>query len=313
MIQPSCSVIIPVRDCLAYLRVAIESVRYQHGVDLEVIVIDDGSSDGAWAWLAQQAREDVRLRPIRLEGVGPARARNAGIAAARGDFIAFLDADDQWWPGKLARQLNHHRASPQTVFSFTDYLHVDPEGGVHGGCFAFWKPRFAKGASLAYQRLADPEYAILECNAVGTSTVVASRKALQNANGFAECKSAEDWDLWLRLAALGDVAFSLATTATYMMRPGSETKNASARIAAMQEIIARYGSRSHARASQALRAAQARLMIAHAEEARGRGAHGEAALLHARAFLGRGDLRTLRAAASDMREALLLGRGSVAS
>lgn len=313
MIQPSCSVIIPVRDCLAYLRVAIESVRYQHGVDLEVIVVDDGSSDGAWEWLSHQAREDARLRPIRLEGVGPARARNAGIEAARGDLIAFLDADDQWWPGKLARQVAHHRAAPQTAFSFTDYLHVDPEGGVHGGCFAFWKPHFANGASLAFQRLADPEYAILECNTVGTSTVVASRKALQNANGFAESKSAEDWDLWLRLAGFGEVAFSLATTATYMMRPGSETRNASARIEAMQEIIERYGSHSNVRAAQALRGAQTRLLLAHAEEARARGAFGVAALLHARAFLGRKDLRTLRAAASDVRASLRQGQRSAAS
>lgn len=313
MNQPSCSVIIPTRDCLAYLRVAIESVRYQQGVDLEMIVIDDGSADGTWEWLSQQAREDARLRTIRLEGVGPARARNAGIAAAQGDLVAFLDADDQWWPGKLARQVAHHRASPQTAFSFTDYLHVDPEGGVHGGCFAFWKPRFANGASLAFQRLVDPEYAILECNAVGTSTVVASRNALQNANGFAECKSAEDWDLWLRLAGAGEVTFSLATTATYIMRPGSETKNASARIAAMEDIIQRYGSRSHALAAKALRAARARLLVAHAEEARGRGAYGEAALLHARAFLGRKDPRTLRAAASDLRRALSRGARSAAS
>ena len=73
--------------------------------DLEVIVVDDGSSDGTLDWLASRPATTFSLRILERGGVGPGPARNAGIEIAQGGLIAFLDADDQWWPGKLDRQL----------------------------------------------------------------------------------------------------------------------------------------------------------------------------------------------------------------
>src|SRR5262249_49063411 len=145
--------------------------------------------------------------------------------------IAFLDADDLWWPHKLARQLEYHGLNQDVGFSFTDYLHVDPRGEVRGTCFDYWRPAYIDRADFGFKTISDPEFELLAANVVGTSTVVASRKALQNANGFASAsQSAEDWELWLRLAAIAPVACSAATTTTYLMRPSSETQNRSARI-----------------------------------------------------------------------------------
>jgi hypothetical protein len=131
--------------------------------------------------------------------------------------------------------------------------------------------------------------------------VLASRRALQNANGFTTLsRSAEDWDLWLRLAAGGPVACSAATTATYLMRPTSETQKRGARIEAMREIIDRYGERREPIAKRALQRANARISAAEAEQARVLGHPWRAARAHVGAFMQWPQRRTARAAAADL-------------
>ena len=93
---------------------------------VETIVVDDGSGDGTHEWLASQNMPNLRI--ITQNGIGPARARNLAIEAARGKLIAFLDADDFWWPGKLRAQIAAHEARPDAALSFSDYLHLDPDG-----------------------------------------------------------------------------------------------------------------------------------------------------------------------------------------
>lgn len=295
---PSCSVVIPTHNCLSYLELAIASVRLQVGVDYEIVVVDDGSSDGTWDWLSAQALEDRRIVPLRLDGRGPAVARNHALAHAKAPLIAFLDADDFWWPGKLARQLAAHHADPEISFTFTDYLHADPEGGVHGTSFNFWKPRYVDRRTPAFRRVPDAELALLESNVVGTSTVVASTRALQIANGFAECGSAEDWRLWLRLARDAPVVCSASVTMSYMMRPGSETRNRAARIQAMSDLIDEYAERPDAR--RAVRRARARVSVARAELARDERRFWDAGKFHLQALAGRPDLRTARSVVSDL-------------
>src|SRR5437016_5735478 len=101
---PSVSVVLPTRDRLDLLPRALASVLDQSVVDLECIVVDDGSSDGTAAWLADHA--DTRLHVLHTAGGrGPAGARNDGISVARGRYVAFQDSDDEWLPGKLKKQL----------------------------------------------------------------------------------------------------------------------------------------------------------------------------------------------------------------
>jgi glycosyltransferase involved in cell wall biosynthesis len=105
--QPSIAVIMPVRNGLAFLAAAIECVKLQSYSPLELVIIDDGSTDGSFEH-AQQAA----VRVLRTNSVGPAAARNAGLRATDSEFVAFLDVDDLWPPGTLhllASALSSHR------------------------------------------------------------------------------------------------------------------------------------------------------------------------------------------------------------
>jgi glycosyltransferase involved in cell wall biosynthesis len=113
--NPLVSVIIPVYNGEKYLAEALDSVAAQDYTPLETIVVDDGSTDGT-AQLAQ-ARPEVRY--IYQTNQGGGGARNTGLAAATGDFIAFLDADDVWLPGKLHAQVAYLLAHPEVGIVFT--------------------------------------------------------------------------------------------------------------------------------------------------------------------------------------------------
>ena len=269
MTLPICSVVIPTRNCLAYLSSALDSVRAQKIDGLEIIVVDDGSTDGTGEWLRGQARTWSCLRVIDGPARGPARARNLALAAANADLIAFLDADDMWSEGKLSRQVAFHQRRPDVGFSFTDYLHIDRDGDTHGTCFDYWRFTPGRVDASGFAVLHDPEATLLGANVVGTSAVVARRRELQIANGFGEdLRSAEDWDLWLRLAARAPVAATPLSLMTYLMhRPGNLTGQVEDRIAAMSDIVERYAGHDQPAFRRARRRAQARLAEASAEAA----------------------------------------------
>jgi glycosyltransferase involved in cell wall biosynthesis len=303
--HPKCSVIIPTHNCLAYLPEAVASALMQDVDDIEVIVVDDGSSDGTGEWLARQAAGESRLMALSLDGKGPGFARNYALSRANGHYVAFLDADDFWWPRKLGRQLRHHDENPDLSFSFTDYLHVDTEGALRRTCFDYWKPAYVDRGSGDYRDVRDPEMQLLGANIVGTSAVVAPLRALQNANGFSvDSRSAEDWDLWLRLARGGPVACSPTVTMSYLMRPTSVTQDRGSRIAAMKDIVAPYASRSEPSARRAWRRATSRIDIAEAEQARMHGERWTAARAHFRAFAKWPERRSARAAVADLAAAM---------
>lgn len=298
---PRCSVIIPTFNCLDLLPIAIASVRMQAIEDIEIIVIDDASTDGTGEWLVAEASRDSRIVPLHTDRKGPSYTRNLAIYQARAPVIAFLDADDYWWPHKLGRALTFHDANPDVGFSFTDYLAVDPYGEVRGTCFDYWRPKYVDRKNFDFVVVPDAESELLSANVVGTSTVAASRLALQNANGFAMAsRSAEDWELWLRLAARQAVAYSASATTTYLMRPTSVTQNKSARIEAMREIVEPYRDREEPKVQRAWRQAMSRIDVAEAERARGLGNNWGAARAHLRSFAWWPERRTARAAAADL-------------
>ena len=122
------SCIIPVFNGEVYLAEALESVLAQTYQPLEVIVVDDGSTDGT-AEVAGHFRS--RITYIRQSNQGSASAKNAGMNAARGEFYAFLDSDDIWDPEKLRRQIDHLQERPETDLCFTRFQH-------------FWVPELAE-------------------------------------------------------------------------------------------------------------------------------------------------------------------------
>src|SRR5262245_48697084 len=96
------SAIIPAYNAAPFIEQAVASALAQKGVDTEVIIVDDGSTDGTWEKLE---RFGDRIWKVRQSNGGPAKARNHGARLATGDWLAFLDADDEWAPDKLAKQL----------------------------------------------------------------------------------------------------------------------------------------------------------------------------------------------------------------
>jgi glycosyltransferase involved in cell wall biosynthesis len=299
-------VVIPSRNCLSYLPAALESVHLQC-VGAEVIVVDDGSTDGTWEWLTTggcQLGTNSHLRPIRLDGTGVQRARNRGIQEARAPLVAFLDADDRWRAGKLAGQLAFHRAHPETLLSFTDYLHVDPEGGHHGSCFSFWT-RFARRLrSVSGWRQLGPDAAalVLAENVIGTSTVVARRDVLAAVGGFDDSlASASDWDLWLKVTKLGRVACTDDVLVDYRIRrAGSISCDYAARIRSMEMIVARHGPALAADHPWSIRAAMAHLAAARAEGSRAEGRLRAALVDRLAALALAPSRRTVREAAAEV-------------
>lgn len=114
-----------------YVAEALASLHAQTVGDWEAIVVDDGSTDNSIA-VVEQFREDGRIRLLKITHAGAAAARNAGLVAARGEFIAFLDADDRWHPEKLARQLELFRTKPTTSVCYTRRNLIDVDGMEQG-------------------------------------------------------------------------------------------------------------------------------------------------------------------------------------
>ncbi len=298
---PSVTVIIPSRDCLPYLPTALAGIKAQARSDVEAIVIDDGSIDGTGSWLEAQQDKLPWMQVLKTDGIGPNETRNMAIRQSTAPLVAFLDADDIWMPGKIASQIAYHFENPRVVFSFTDYLHVDPAGRAIGRCYEYW-PNFARlsAGSEGYRELEQPLAALLAENVVGTSTVMARRDALVDLGGFdSGLRSASDWDLWLRLAASGRVGFSNACTTRYLMRPGSISSNMGLRLDSMRQIVDRHRAAATRQNPAAVRLAEARILTGRAELARAQGHRLNALGYHLAAFVKAPSRRAGRAALAD--------------
>ncbi len=184
---PLVSVIIPTYNRANKVMRAIQSVWTQDYQNFEILVIDDGSTDGTPSLF--QKMEDDRLQFIRLEkNVGGARARNAGLHRARGEFIAFLDSDDEWFPSKLTKQLQKFGELPEEYgLVYCGLLSVDSRA----------KPGREYIRNAAGSFLED----MLVQNVIGTmSSVMVKKRFLEQSGGFDPLmRSCQDWDLYIRL------------------------------------------------------------------------------------------------------------------
>lgn len=192
--QPIVSVVIPAYNAAWCLPRSVESVLSQTFRDLELIVVDDGSTDETGKVLGALAGD---IRVVRKPNGGLSSARNVGIAAAEGRYIAFLDADDWWLPEKLGRQVELMEARPELVFCSTSTAVRTPEGGT----LPDW--RCGGGAGTHLERIFSANAYV----AGSGSAVVARREAFSRVGGFDESlRSLEDIDMWMRLATLGEYA-----------------------------------------------------------------------------------------------------------
>src|SRR4051794_5362751 len=188
--------------------VTVKDALRQRDVDLEVIVVDDGSQDGTGAALL--ALGDDRLQMLsHSRSLGQAQARDNGLAAARGEWVAFLDDDDRWAPVKLRRQLDA-AARADADFVYTDAVTADAHGRVQD-----------------YLRAPDPDTLrgyIRRYNAIpaGSSNVLARTDLLRRLGGFDPALThLADWDLWIRLTEAGRPAMCPEPLVAYILHRGN--------------------------------------------------------------------------------------------
>jgi glycosyltransferase involved in cell wall biosynthesis len=187
----SVSVVVPVRNGEAFVADAIESVLDQEDVSAELIVVDDGSTDGTADVLA---RYDRRIAVADLEGRGVSAARNRGMALGRGELLVFLDADDLLPPRYLARFVEAAAAAPRAQVFHCGWRGVDFEDG-----------RALYGQDQPFDLDRDPFHVLAAAGSPPISALAVRRTAATRVGPFDENESLQaDWDYWLRLAASGE-------------------------------------------------------------------------------------------------------------
>jgi glycosyltransferase involved in cell wall biosynthesis len=190
--MPRVSVIIPTRNRAYFLQQAIGSVLDQTFRDLEVIVVDDGSTD-ATPYVLQKWKD--RIRVVRQENSGVSRARNTGIRAARGRYLSFLDSDDLWLKDKLEVQVRFLDANPQYAVCYTDEVWVRRGRRVNP------KKSHRKYSGWIYDRC-------LPLCIISPSSALMRRGVLDAVGLFDEnLPVCEDYDLWLRVTSRFPIFF----------------------------------------------------------------------------------------------------------
>jgi glycosyltransferase involved in cell wall biosynthesis len=205
------SIVMPYWNKRHVLAATLASVRAQTWREYELIVVDDGSTDGGMALLEQW--NDPRVRTVTQANAGPGRARNAGIEVARHDWIAFLDADDLWLPDHLAELDRIRRACP--------------EAGLIGTAFA----RRGRGEFDSLECADAPEIGPIdyfEREASGAAILCSSTAAIPKSTyealgGFGDATLGADSEYWARIALERPVAASTRVTAIYRLGTGGMT------------------------------------------------------------------------------------------
>lgn len=225
---PRVSVITPAYNAARFLCDTIESVRKQTMTDWELLIIDDGSTDGTVGIIERAMNSDCRIRLLRQSNAGPSAARNHGMRAARGAFFAFLDSDDQWLPGFLEHQLDVFARYPDTDLVTANAYYL---GGPQDG-----QPRRRETQGHAVLSLED----IIQNDSAVFIMTVFRREVFEEVGGFDEGQwTSEDYDFWIR-AALAGFVFRVSTRplALYRRHQGSLSAD-SARM--LRGILQTYG------------------------------------------------------------------------
>ncbi|MEQ1592430.1 MAG: glycosyltransferase [Thiobacillaceae bacterium] len=230
--SPAVSIIMPCHNAAAHLPASTGSVLAQTDNDWELIAVDDGSSDSTLAWL--HAQTDSRIRVHTQCNQGVSAARNAGLALARGDCIAFLDADDTWVPHFLEKMSAALQTHPEAVLAYCGWQNVGLPGG-RGEPFIPPDYETANKAEILFSDCRWPIHAAL-----------VKRSAVLAAGGFdPNLVNAEDYALWLRVATNAPIIRVPEVLAFYHFHGGIQASGNHARVAlhhlqAQMEYLATY-------------------------------------------------------------------------
>ena len=193
------SIVLPTYNRAKLLPRAVYSVFEQTWENWELLIVDDASDDDTGEVCKQFRQEDERVRYIKLpENLGPAGARNRGIAQAKGDFIAFLDSDDEWLPTKLDQQMRAMK--PEDALCYCNYEYYDEEEYLLGVC----PPRDIAPILKSGKMLSQ----LLIMNMIGTPTILVRKACIEEVGAFNEDLTClEDYEFVLRIAEKYPIAY----------------------------------------------------------------------------------------------------------
>lgn len=225
--EPKFSVVIPAYNASAYITDCLNSVLAQSETDFEVIVVNDGSTDNTAQMVSTFT--DARIQLIYRPNGGLAAARNTGIHAAKGEFVAFLDADDRWCEEKLAAHRQALEADPTASVSYDWSAFIDVKGDRTGLLMA------------QTQNLLTHEALLLKNYLGNGSTSVVRRSVLEANNGFDESLyRLVDQELWVRLAFHGHHFRLVPRQLTeYRIHPGSFTADTERMLKGVEAFLAK--------------------------------------------------------------------------
>lgn len=204
------SVIIPLYNKAPYIISTLQCVLKQTYNQFEIVVVDDGSTDNGVARV--DSVNDDRIRIIRQKNDGVSAARNRGIAEARGEYVAFLDADDEWKPDYLASQMELVSKYPQCDVFASNYEFRNVEGKVTNTIIDKLPFEGTDG-------ILDNYFEVASCShpPLWTSAVMVRKTAIQSVGGFpVGIKSGEDLLTWARLAVKYQIAYSTKVLSTFV-------------------------------------------------------------------------------------------------
>lgn len=252
MIVPLVSVVAPVYNGAKYLRAALNSALGQTYPALEVIAVDDGSTDASPDILAAYGS---RLRVIRQANAGVSAARNAGIRASRGEFLAFLDQDDWWLSDKIEKQVALFQTDRRLGLVHTGILQYSENVG------AFVDPVFPTHLSQHLQ--GDCYQQLLLENAVYNSSVMIRKSALDDSGLFnleMTGNTVQDYDLWLRIARHHSFGYIAEALAVLRLHGEQGTWDRRAMLGDELSLVERMVGPQEIRQSAPLRARLARIL-----------------------------------------------------
>jgi len=213
-----------------YVCHAIDSVLKQEYPNLEVIVVDDGSTDDTQERLSI-FEKDERVRIIRQDNQGQTVAKNKALSHARGEFVGFCDADNSWLPGKLTSQVPALLENPEVGVVYGDIKLIDDSGNRLPG------PRIRRySGRITGQLLMD--------NFVTFNTALARAEAIQEVGGFDESlRMAIDYDLWLRISLAWEFLYQELPLAEYRIWSGQMSKRTGERLDFAFQMMANFFAR----------------------------------------------------------------------
>lgn len=274
--QPLVTVVVAAYNGERWIEQTLESVFGQTYPNLEIIVVDDGSTDGTVDLLQAHT---PRLRLIRKANGGAAAARNAGARAASGKYLAFLDQDDLWYPEKVAVQIGALQSDAALSWSYTDAILFDSDTGRELGR-ASDRNRMHRGDVLI---------PLLMGNFIPFASIVVERNVLLDAGGFPEdeaCAHIDDWDLWLRIAQTHRLEYTDTPLVRYRLHQDQATQTMDTNKALSNRIalVTRAVERDPARLSKHFLAARASAFISVARISLTRGRRADAVRLFVHAL-----------------------------